>query len=164
MNAHPKMTSGLTLCVGSTEEFCSVIYKLQYELQPRAVVRMLRGKNMTSSSALFNECAAALQFPCYFGNNWNAFDECIADLEWLPGDRYLIAIVDGRSVLRDQPDELEVFFRLLRSVAQEWRETRGIRFEVLMHCTVDEVDAVRQAFGAPIEVVPVGELSGLLTA
>lgn len=163
MSGNAAVRSGFTLCVGSAQEFCSVVYDLQYQMQPRAVVRMVRGKNLTTPTALFNEFAAALQFPCYFGNNWNAFDECIADLEWLPGDGYVITIVDGSHVLRDQPDELEVFFRIMRSVAQEWQDVRGLRFQILLHCTDDEVEAVRQTLAAPVDAVRVSELKSLLT-
>ena len=163
MSANVQGQSGFTLCVGSTEDFCSVAYSLQYELQPRTVVRMVRGKNMTSAMGLFNEFAAALQFPCYFGNNWNAFDECIADLEWLPGNGYLIMIVDGSQVLRDEPDELAVFFRIMRLVAQEWAEARSIRFQILLQCTDEELEAVRDAFAAPVDAVGVSELKSLLS-
>ena len=163
MSANVQVRSGFTLCVGSTEDFCSVAYSLQYEMQPHTVVRMVRAKNMISARALFNEFAAALQFPCYFGNNWNAFDECIADLEWLPGKGYLIMIVDGSYVLRDEPDELAVFLRIMRSVSQEWEEVRGIRFQILLQCTDEDLDAVRQVFAVPVDEVHVSELKSLLS-
>ena len=117
---------------------------------------------MTSARALFNEFAAALQFPCYFGNNWNAFDECIADLEWLPGNGYLLMVVDGNSLLREEPDELAVFSRIMQSAAQEWEEVRGIRFRILLQCTKDEVEAVREALASPLDTVGVSELKSLL--
>lgn len=47
-------------------------------------VRTVRGSKMLTEDQLFTEVSAALQFPYYFGENWPAFDECLADLEWLP--------------------------------------------------------------------------------
>jgi len=35
-------------------------------------VRIVRGKRSHASSELFGEWAAALQFPYYFGHNWDA--------------------------------------------------------------------------------------------
>jgi hypothetical protein len=47
-------------------------------------VRIVRGRKMRGYQGLFDEFSAALQFPWYFGENGNAFDECLADLSWLP--------------------------------------------------------------------------------
>jgi hypothetical protein len=52
--------------------------------ETRLVVRTLRGVKMQTVQQLFDEFAAALQFPWYFGENWAAFDECLTDLAWLP--------------------------------------------------------------------------------
>lgn len=39
---------------------------------------------ITSSEALLEELYQRLRFPDYFGGNWNALEECIRDLSWLP--------------------------------------------------------------------------------
>ena len=53
----------------------------------------MRGDRMRSYDGLFDEFAAAMQFPWYFGYNGNAFDECIADLSWIdPGAGYALVI------------------------------------------------------------------------
>jgi hypothetical protein len=33
---------------------------------------------------LLEELASQLRFPDYFGANWNALEECVRDLSWLP--------------------------------------------------------------------------------
>ena len=44
-----------------------------------------------NKSALMDALFEGLQFPDYFGRNWDALDECICDLSWLPpGDVILI--------------------------------------------------------------------------
>jgi len=45
--------------------------------------RVLRASKMSTQQDLFNEFGAALQFGDYFGENWNAFNECINDLDWI---------------------------------------------------------------------------------
>jgi hypothetical protein len=155
---------GLILCTGSAEEFCNIVYALQCELQPRVVVRMVRGKNMGSVSALFSEFAAALQFPCYFGKNWNAFDECVADLEWLPGDGYVVLIVDGSNVLDAASEDREVFFRIMASVAREWSGVRGLPFQTFVQCLDDEADVIRRSFTEPSAAINVSELKATVLA
>lgn len=155
---------GLTLCIGSADEFCRAAYALQCELQPRVAVRLVRGKNMSSAGALFSEFAAALQFPCYFGNNWNAFDECMADLEWLPAEGYVVLILDGASVLRADSDDRNVFFRIMASAAQEWASVRELPFQTFIQCSDEEVDVVRSSFVVRSETIGVGELTATLIA
>jgi hypothetical protein len=49
--------------------------------EARLVVRSVRGRKMTTTAQLYDEFAAALQFPPYFGENWAAFDECLSDMD-----------------------------------------------------------------------------------
>jgi RNAse (barnase) inhibitor barstar len=113
--------------------------------QPGMVARVVRGRKMRSTAALFDEFAAALQFPAYFGENWDALDECLADLSWLPADRYLIAITAAHEVLdRAPPTDRRLFWELLERVAGE-QGGRGNRlrsartFRVLAQCPVGDV-------------------------
>ena len=41
-------------------------------------------ENITSKHVLLATLATQLNFPDYFGENWDALDECIGDLSWLP--------------------------------------------------------------------------------
>lgn len=156
--------SGLTLCIGSADEFCRATYALQCALQPRFAVRLVRAKNMSSAKALFSEFAAALQFPCYFGNNWNAFDECIADLEWLPAEGYVVLIVDGASVLQTDSADREVLFKIMASVAQEWASVRELPFQTFIHCLDEEAEVIRCSIATRSETISVGELTPTLAA
>jgi RNAse (barnase) inhibitor barstar len=41
-------------------------------------------KAVNSKAVLFATFATSLHFRDYFGKNWDAFEECIRDLSWLP--------------------------------------------------------------------------------
>jgi hypothetical protein len=42
--------------------------------------RVIRGSRCGSKGETLHEFAAALQFPWYFGHNWDALDECLRDM------------------------------------------------------------------------------------
>lgn len=88
------------------------------------VVRILRGRKMRGYSELFDEFAAALQFPWYFGENGNAFNECMTDLAWLPSQRgYAFIITEPGQVLQDTDDDgLSWLVRSLARCAAEWAD------------------------------------------
>ncbi|MDB5311727.1 MAG: hypothetical protein JWO38_5929 [Gemmataceae bacterium] len=122
-----------------------------------AAVCVVRGQKMRTAARLFDEVAAALQFPPYFGENWDALDECLADLEWLPADQaYVVAILDAASVLDQESAEAVVLFRqILERVAREWsRPVEGPparpakMFRVLLQCMPEEAAGVRARWSA----------------
>lgn len=45
------------------------------------IIRVPAG--IVEKSQLFFAIAEGLSFPPYFGNNWDAFEECLSDLSWL---------------------------------------------------------------------------------
>ena len=49
-------------------------------LTPGGVVKRLDSARMTEPAALFAEFADKLEFPSYFGHNWDALVDCLDDL------------------------------------------------------------------------------------
>lgn len=86
--------------------------------------RVVRGRKMRTLGGLFDEFAAALQFPLYFGENEDAFNECIAGLESLPaGEGYVVTITDPDQILADAGGEMLGWLaRSLESAAKEWAQ------------------------------------------
>lgn len=59
--------------------------------------------------------ARALQFPGWFGRNWDALEDCLSDLSWRPARGHLL-LFDGFP----RGDERGVLIDVLRSSAQFW--------------------------------------------
>jgi hypothetical protein len=123
------------------------------------VVRVVRGRKMRTVQGLFDEFAAALQVPWYFGENADAFDECIADLGWLPPrSGYVIVITDPGEVLADAG--ADALSRLVDSLAAaceewarpvvqgEWWDRPAVPFHVVLQPAVGEAAAVTQRWAA----------------
>ena len=75
-----------------------------------------------TKEALLEAIAASLAFPHWFGANWDALEDCLSDLSWLPASGYVLVIEHA------QPgDDLGVLIDVLRSAAEWWSE-RGKPF------------------------------------
>jgi len=84
------------------------------------VLRVINGKKCATSAGLFTEFARALGFPDYFGHNWDAMEECLADLEWLPAKGYVLLLTDAQAVLADDEDEYETLLEILSDAGEAW--------------------------------------------
>lgn len=102
-------------------------YRLAQALERHGVLaRVVRGSKMETYRGFYDELAAALQFPDYFGENWAALDECLADLEWLPARAYAILVTDAERVLAaEESDAVGAFVALLGDSAESWASPRG---------------------------------------
>ncbi|WP_328409547.1 barstar family protein [Nocardia sp. NBC_00403] len=106
---------------------------LRYRAPSGYVVRELRGPKMHTTMGVFDEFAAAFQFPYYFGENKDAFDECLRDLDDFVGEAagYVAVIRNSSSILIEQPDEREWFAEALDDCAGYWSR-RDIVFRVVL--------------------------------
>ncbi len=142
--------------VATTSDAYDRVRALQKTGETRVAYRTIRGQKARTTQALFDEFAAALQFPYYFGENWDAFDECLTDLEWLPADAYILLIENSTHVLETEtPDRLSTFFQILERAGREWGTPAAGQFprpaksfHVLLQCTMEEWGSLHQKLDA----------------
>lgn len=68
----------------------------------------------TSERNLLKEWGVALKFPDYYGHNWDALDECMADREFVPRKETLVIIHDAELLLPKGPTYgLETVYSIL---------------------------------------------------
>ena len=48
------------------------------------------GRGMNDRMDLFDQFGSVLEFPSWFGGNWDAFADCLQDLSWLPASGYVV--------------------------------------------------------------------------
>jgi hypothetical protein len=113
------------------------------------LARSVRGHKMRTLSGLMDEVSAAFQFPWYYGENWAAFDECLADLEWMTiGSGIRMLVYSATQLLADEPHHLPLVARLFESIATEYAEPitgtqwdrPGVKFEVILQTEPDDLD------------------------
>lgn len=73
---------------------------------------------------LLRAFAAALEFPDWFGQNWDALEDCLTDLSWLAAPGHVILIEGSASLAQEDSAAL---CSVLADAAQFWRG-QGRRF------------------------------------
>ncbi len=106
---------------------------------------------MRSPDALWGEFRSALQFPHWFGRNWEALRESLRDLDWDRRRSYLLVVTNAHDMLADERDHgLADLAALLESVAEELSREHQQSFDerrpptpfhVLLHVDVAETPA-----------------------
>lgn len=128
------------------------------------VCRTVRGAKMRAEQGFFDELAAALQFPDYFGENWDAVRDCLTDLDLPPGAGFVLLVRDADQLLLDAPGERAgVMLRVLETAAAEWAEPveRGewwdrpaVPFHVVLQAGLDGVASLRARLGRELVPLP----------
>jgi RNAse (barnase) inhibitor barstar len=123
------------------------VWSVQQTPGRQAVVRVMRGAKSRTAADFFNECSAALQFPDYFGENWDALDECLRDLEWLPGDAYLLVFSQADLLLDREAVELSALLKVLEHAGEEWakaHDPQGVPrpFHAIFQCAPERAATV----------------------
>ncbi len=87
------------------------------------VVRTLDGRRCRTKRALLEELAQALGFPAHFGRTWDALEDCLTDLGWLPGAGYRLVVHAADRLLARDEAGYATFVALLADVGRAWATT-----------------------------------------
>lgn len=66
------------------------LLRMQPEALPVELVPILDGRTLGAKHSLLAALGRALDFPDYFGENWDALEECLGDLSWRSGPVWLV--------------------------------------------------------------------------
>lgn len=64
--------------------------------------------------------AAALKFPDWFGGNWDALADCLADLSWWPAAGYLLLLEHAAHWREAEPGDFDTMLEIIEEAAQGW--------------------------------------------
>lgn len=88
------------------------------------VVRTIDGRRCRTKTALLDALASAFALSSSTGRNWDALEEALADLEWLPARGYVLIVTHADALLADAPDDYRTFLGVLEDVGREWARPR----------------------------------------
>ena len=75
--------------------------------------------SVVDKAGLLHCMAAALHFPTYFGHNWDALEDCLNDLSWLPPGGYVLLFEHADALQNADGDDFEILLDILAGVTAE---------------------------------------------
>lgn len=94
------------------------------------VVRI--GGRLRRKQDLLRALATGLKLPKYFGHNWDALEECLRDLSWMPADASIV-LLHEQLPLADE-DQRKTYIEILRNGLQAQKG----RLRIIFPARIDE--------------------------
>jgi RNAse (barnase) inhibitor barstar len=95
----------------------------------RVVVVALQGAR--DKNAFLNKLAGPLEFPDYFGHNWDAFYDCLAEMAAREAGGVLLVLREASGFARAEPEEFATAIDAMRDAEACWAE-QGRRLKVIV--------------------------------
>lgn len=144
-------TSPFTLVAGAGDDWVSRLL-LRSGMTSVAVLDAL---DLTGEYEIFKAFNEAFRFPVYFGWNWNALYDCLADLSWMPAERYIV-VIKNAELLDISADAHRLLFKALQRAARSVSSPTATRlrvpaeFKVLLSCESDDEPLERRLRAAEV--------------
>lgn len=74
-----------------------------------------------SKDELLAALASAGNFPSYFGENWDALQDCLRDLSWISNRK--VVVVHSDLPLHGNPEECRIYLEVLQTTLTDWAES-----------------------------------------
>jgi RNAse (barnase) inhibitor barstar len=82
----------------------------------------LEGQKIEKKEQFLNHAAVAMKFPDHFGGNWDAFYDCLTDLEWMDAPGYVIYFDHTDAFEQHHESQLETVIELFQDAADYWAD------------------------------------------
>ena len=77
---------------------------------------------VSDKSDFLQQAKTAFHLPDYFGENWDALTDCLMDLSWLPGPRWVVLVRGLERLFGLDPQSYQTIFEILDEARTFWEE------------------------------------------
>lgn len=88
--------------------------------------------------SLLQAIADGMDFPEWFGHNWDALADCLGDLGWQPAAGWLVILENADQVNGRAHEDFVSALQIFSAAADEWRE-RGVALWCLVDMRADDM-------------------------
>jgi RNAse (barnase) inhibitor barstar len=88
---------------------------------------------------MLDAIARAMAFPEWFGANWDALLDCLADLGWRPAEGYVVVLEHCDGIHGRAEADFVAALQIFEKAADEWRE-QGIAFWCFVDMHADGIN------------------------
>jgi hypothetical protein len=99
------------------------VFEDEFTPMPDERVVMLP-KGLNDKKALLDFLRESIPLPPYFGGNWDALEECLSELAWLPNEK--LVLMHEEIPLHGSPRDLQTYLQILAATAREEKRLRVI--------------------------------------
>lgn len=84
----------------------------------------LDGRRARDKDAFLALCAEVFGFPDWFGGNWDALEDCLADLSWAPSQEGYLVLYESWADLADlDQGAFRTALDVFAEAVETWRDT-----------------------------------------
>ncbi len=87
-------------------------------------ITILDGTDLHDKATLLTAVGEAFAFPAYFGHNWDALEEMLADLSWLPAAGYVILLEGFEQLAHSDPANWHTLLSIWQETTAVWANDR----------------------------------------
>lgn len=92
---------------------------------------VLDGGKIRDKKTFLENIARAMDFPDYFGKNWDALNDSITDLSWERAVGYILLFQAPERFIKTSPEDWDIALEIFNSAIEFWQE-QNIPFYVLL--------------------------------
>jgi RNAse (barnase) inhibitor barstar len=95
-------------------------------------------KGVQDKDALLAAIAGTLEFPDWFGHNWDALADCLNDFDWRSAEGYVVLLEHCDGIHGRAEGDFVTLLQVFARAADEWRE-QGIPFWCFVDMQADGI-------------------------
>jgi RNAse (barnase) inhibitor barstar len=99
-----------------------VVPAIDGQLLERGIVSAVVDAPGATTASLLQAVSAALRFPDYFGENWDALDDCLKDMAWLPAAGCVLFVYQARCLWQQNGEDAARLLEAWLVAAEFWAE------------------------------------------